>query len=90
MGMRWVLALAVAAALFPAVRAPAAAAGGGFVIFCGYSHSLMDDPIVDPGQPGASHMRVSGSTFARAFAGLIRMSVLKRDGRGWTMDELWD
>jgi hypothetical protein len=31
-------------------------------------------------QPGASHMRVSGSGL-RAFSGLIRMSLLKREPR---------
>jgi len=38
--------------------APAALAAqpGQFVLRCGYSHTLMDDPIVFPGQPGASHM----------------------------------
>ena len=29
---------------------------GSFVVTCGYSHSLEDDPIVLPGQPGASHL----------------------------------
>lgn len=29
---------------------------GGFVTSCDYSHSLMDDPIVFPGHPGASHL----------------------------------
>ena len=29
---------------------------GQFVLRCGYSHSLTDDPIVFPGQPGASHL----------------------------------
>lgn len=34
----------------------ARAARGSFVVTCGYSHSLEDDPIVWPGQPGASHL----------------------------------
>ena len=49
--------------LFPIVAliglpAPAAIAAqpGQFVLRCAYSHSLKDDPIVFPGQPGASHM----------------------------------
>lgn len=29
---------------------------GSFQTFCGYSHSLQDDPIVSPGVPGASHL----------------------------------
>ena len=33
-----------------------AAQVGQFVLRCGYSHSLTDDPIVFPGQPGASHL----------------------------------
>jgi hypothetical protein len=28
----------------------------GFTVVCGYDHSLTDDPIVYPGQPGASHL----------------------------------
>jgi hypothetical protein len=44
--------------LLAAVLAAPASAGTGpgqFVIRCRYSHTLMDDPIVDPGNPGASH-----------------------------------
>jgi Domain of unknown function (DUF1996) len=37
----------------PPVRA---AQSGQFVLRCPYSHSLPDDPIVFPGQPGASHL----------------------------------
>ena len=29
-----------------------------FVVECGFSHSAMDDPIVYPGEPGASHLHV--------------------------------
>jgi hypothetical protein len=36
-------------------RAGPASPGGGFVITCNYSHTLPDDPIVDPGMPGKSH-----------------------------------
>src|SRR4029077_5809887 len=41
-----------------ALAAPPAQAAqvGQFVLRCGYSHSLTDDPIVFPGQPGASHL----------------------------------
>ena len=31
---------------------------GQFVVECPYSHALPDDPIVYPGEPGASHMHV--------------------------------
>jgi len=37
-------------------RHPATMSGGSFSVMCMYSHSLMDDPIKFPGQPGASHM----------------------------------
>ena len=31
---------------------------GQFVVACAYSHASLDDPIVFPGQPGASHRHV--------------------------------
>jgi hypothetical protein len=50
------------------VSPPARAdAQGGFVVTCGYSHTLSDDPIVFPGQPGASHAHdFFGNTSANA------------------------
>jgi len=62
--------------LFPIVAlvglpAPAAIAAqpGQFVLRCAYSHTLMDDPIVFPGQPGASHMHdFFGNVTANAFS----------------------
>jgi len=42
-----------------AVLSPAVALGrahGQFRVSCPYSHSKTDDPIVFPGQPGASHL----------------------------------
>jgi hypothetical protein len=42
-----------------ALLAPAPAQGassGQFVLRCTYSHTLADDPIVFPNQPGASHL----------------------------------
>lgn len=40
---------------------------GQFVVECPYSHALPDDPIVYPGEPGASHMHVFfGNTGADA------------------------
>jgi Domain of unknown function (DUF1996) len=54
-----------------------AAQSGQFVLRCAYSHSLPDDPIVFPGQPGASHLHDfygntgvnASSTFASMLAG---------------------
>ena len=47
------LAVAVMAGLIsPASAAPR----GVFVSHCAYSHTLPDDPIVHPGEPGASHL----------------------------------
>src|SRR5207244_9419190 len=45
----------LAVALSPSSAPAAGPRGGGFVIPCNYSHTLMDDPIVDPGMPGMSH-----------------------------------
>ncbi|HET8527064.1 MAG TPA: DUF1996 domain-containing protein [Actinomycetota bacterium] len=55
--------------------APAAAAPPGqFVVRCPYSHSLMDDPIVFPGQPGASHMHdFFGNQGVNAFSTMASM-----------------
>lgn len=53
--MRLRLAILVAATvaftLLPAVPAQAS----NFIVTCPFSHSLSDDPILYPGQPGASH-----------------------------------
>jgi hypothetical protein len=46
-------------ALVILVAGPASMAGasrGAFVTSCNYSHSLRDDPIMFPGEPGASHL----------------------------------
>jgi hypothetical protein len=48
--------LAVAAALVPAPPARADYPTRGWNVNCPYSHSKKDDPIVYPGQPGASHL----------------------------------
>jgi len=46
-----------------------AAQSGQFVLRCGYSHSLPDDPIVFPNQPGASHLHdFYGNTGVNAFS----------------------
>lgn len=40
-----------------------------FIVQCAYSHSAPDDPIVFPGQPGASHMHdFMGNTTTDAFS----------------------
>lgn len=40
-----------------------------FIVECAYSHSLPDDPIVYPGQPGASHLHdFMGNTATDAFS----------------------
>src|SRR5438034_6531453 len=51
-----VLALLITASLaVPSSVRAASATKGGFVVTCRYSHTAPDDPIVAPGQPGASH-----------------------------------
>jgi Domain of unknown function (DUF1996) len=39
----------------PALSPAASSTGGQFTVQCAYSHTLRDDSIVFPGQPGASH-----------------------------------
>jgi hypothetical protein len=46
--------VAVLAAGLPEARG-APATKGGFIVSCDYSHTATSDPIVFPGQPGASH-----------------------------------
>ena len=53
LGLAAMLALSLLAV--PAIPATAAATSGSFVTQCDFSHRLPDDPIVFPGQPGASH-----------------------------------
>lgn len=50
------LTIWVIAVVFGAVRSAGAdTRPGSFVVICPYSHRLPDDPILFPGQPGASH-----------------------------------
>ena len=74
----WVPALVPVMVLIGLSVPPAQAAQAGqFVLRCGYSHSLPDDPIVFPGQPGASHLHDffgntgvnASSTFGTMLAG---------------------
>jgi len=47
---------------------------GQFVVECGFSHALPDDPIVHPGEPGASHLHVFfGSAVADSDVSLSEM-----------------
>jgi hypothetical protein len=50
------ICLALILATLPSDLARASSGLGQFVVRCKYSHTNMDDPIVFPGQPGASHM----------------------------------
>jgi hypothetical protein len=59
-GFRAAVAMAVAGFVMaslvtPPLRAEAAGSVGQFVVRCRYTHTLQDDPILFPGQPGASH-----------------------------------
>ncbi len=68
---RGALALLVAFLLLPLApdAARALSSSGQFVLRCEYSHTLMDDPIVFPGQPGASHSHdFFGNKTADAFS----------------------
>jgi Domain of unknown function (DUF1996) len=53
---RMLLVLVLLAATVGLAPSPAQASSPGWVDICQYSHSLNDDPIVYPGQPGASHL----------------------------------
>ena len=60
--MRWLgsrVSIALLAGAFVVGSASTSSADdprGVFVVRCAYSHSLPDDPILHPGQPGASHL----------------------------------
>jgi hypothetical protein len=75
----------------PATPAQAAQVGQ-FVLRCPYSHSLMDDPIVFPGQPGGSHRHDffgntgvnASSTFGSMLAGETTCRVPSDTAGYWT------
>ena len=75
----------------PAVPARAAQ-NGQFVLRCPYSHTRMDDPIVFPGQPGASHLHDffgnkgvdAFSTFKSMLAGETTCRVASDTAGYWT------
>jgi uncharacterized protein DUF1996 len=53
----------------PSSLTPTASTQGSFRTTCGVSHMAHDDPIVFPGQPGATHLHVFfGNTGANAFS----------------------
>jgi len=54
--VRRALGLLLPLALLVPAPAQGASRIGQFVLRCTYSHTLADDPIVFPGQPGASHL----------------------------------
>ncbi|MGH2660939.1 MAG: DUF1996 domain-containing protein [Actinomycetota bacterium] len=82
--------------LVPALAAPPASAQtaltGNFWVRCRYSHSLTDDPIVLPGQPGASHMHDffgnesvnAGSTTASMLAATTTCRIPSDTAGYWT------
>jgi hypothetical protein len=55
LGLIGALTFLVTGAQSPLAQAEPAAEIGEFVAFCDFSHRAMDDPIVFPGLPGASH-----------------------------------
>jgi Domain of unknown function (DUF1996) len=68
MGMKKVaMVVAASAVLLVSPAPPAQAASGVFSLLCDFSHELMDDPIMFPGQPGASHLhQFSGNVTTNA------------------------
>jgi hypothetical protein len=61
--------LLLVALITPSPPADAAETVGQFVVRCRYSHTLADDPIVFPDQPGASHLHdFFGNTSVDAFS----------------------
>ena len=68
------LLLLTAMPLLPAEGARAATPIGQFVLRCTYSHTLADDPVVFPGQPGASHVHdFFGNAGVNAFSTMESM-----------------
>jgi Domain of unknown function (DUF1996) len=56
------------------ISAPSRAASGAWVVVCGYTRSLPDDPIVHPKAPGTSHLHdFLGNTSVDAFSTMHSM-----------------
>jgi uncharacterized protein DUF1996/beta-propeller repeat-containing protein len=67
--VRRALGLLLPLALLAPSPADGASGIGQFVLRCGYTHTLADDPIVFPNQPGASHLHdFFGNTTVNAFS----------------------
>jgi hypothetical protein len=78
-------ACAPAAAQQPPAGRPGIRHEGDFVSACRYTHSAPDDPIVHPGQPGASHSHdffANTSTGAGSTLGSLQAapSLCRREG----------
>jgi hypothetical protein len=92
-----VLVTALAALVGAVVTGPAAVASSpGWLNKCGYSHSAMNDPIVFPRQPGASHLHDflgNKSTNARSTLRSMRAAgttcTLKTDTAGYWAPALY-
>jgi hypothetical protein len=76
--LAWIACLALPMLAAPVIAAPARADDDGWIVECPLSHSLMDDPIVYPHQPGASHRHdFFGAKSTDAFSTVKSM---RRDG----------
>lgn len=74
--LRWLALSAIVAVLVTGFATPALATGGGWVVACTLSHSAMDDPIVFPGLPDASHVHeFFGNASTNAFSTYASMVV---------------
>lgn len=73
-GVAFAVFLAVSSMTMMQTSSAAPDPRGVFVSHCGYSHSLRDDPIVHPGEPGASHLHdFFGNTRTNANSTVRRM-----------------
>jgi hypothetical protein len=92
-----ILSLFVPASLLGPRAAPVeAAVKPGWIVSCNYSHSLPDDPIVFPAQPGAAHLHDfvgARSTDANSTPGSLRAGgttcALPADTSAYWLPALW-
>ena len=84
------IALLTMALVFATAPDASADPRGVFVVRCAYSHSLPDDPILHPGEPGASHLHdFFGNTTTNAMSTIGEMRhgtttcVFARDTAGY-------
>jgi Domain of unknown function (DUF1996) len=82
----------------PTFPAPVGSPGSaGWIVTCGYSHSLPDDPIVAPGQSGASHLHDffandttrASSTYDSMTAGATNCTETSGDTAGYWVPALY-